>query len=1140
MAPMAERCRKSYQSTKKKTKVTDADIINFKLPSQVAAQAVQQAKQLNQQSSQLNQQSKPVFQLKQTGVNLLPPVTATVLPAGLSQAITLITNQNKLATTPNSSETLQSTTTSGETQINIPFQPLPENKQTIKIIVLMNEKKFSFEMDESTKIAEALQKAQAGCSNDFSRFIAESILRQVAKPPILQEVDGKVGQTAGQPTQPTENDEEGGEASSQDSSPSPSKSETGNYQEGKMALCHQCGFCSPSYDFCTRCKAKLPPDVKSICLNRVPVTMPELQSNVVLKRTSEVAVAVADSPKKRQKVSKKKKVEEPVCLTISSDDEDANDSNVDPAITQSAMLKEPVITDEEGGEEAVKDGEYHDPMEEDEQGECDMDSSETDSEWPVALDCRTVRIGSYKVPPNDRVYITLRGIYITIPAIVCENVKIGIPWESIVKILAHFGKGMPVIFIYTTAPMGAKIRKMLGMTDKNNFPYYDPASANESQRRITLLPENISNDCNDLLKKLFLNLERTEYEELSQNEANDILVRASPKEVQNQVQKAVVNTTPRLPNEIQTIMVYPPPPAKGGIPINTEDYACLGEDQFLNDVIIDFYLKYLHQHYLSEKDQSRTHILSTFFYKRLTTKPTSSRRSLHNPVENDPKASAAEKRHSRVKSWTKHVDIFNKDFIIIPINEHSHWFLAVICFPGLTGAVDFDTNQPIDVATDAAKVATAAAAKKQADSSGDKVGGGKSDMMAGKTSLVIGSTTITALGGAAAAAGGDTVTLLQSEEEDRDEADGDDEDFDQASSEEEAPPLQQDTDNSTVKSEIDENKEPEQNAQEPVQESPEAVKEEKLRRSKRKEPRMPIKQPCILIFDSLATASRAKVVATLRDYLKVEYKVKHGVERQFTKEYMKGASPKVPQQTNYTDCGLYVLQYVEAFFEAPITDYHIPIKTLQEWFDVDIVSRKRFDIQQLLHKLMGEQGIDFSTLNLPDLNLAPFHHGLVDYPDSDEEMLGEEEEEEEEDYQEYGEAYRAMCEDARFNGYREEEDEEDEDEDDERRLGVEDGDEEMDCDGGLEDEEEEEEDLDEEEEDCEEEEEKGLERVMCEDMDKELLDEMVPSVVNLKSFRLSRLNQRDDIKLNQSISIVRTGSVSDNNCDSRSTSDNKH
>lgn len=38
-------------------------------------------------------------------------------------------------------------------------------------------------------------------------------------------------------------------------------------------------------------------------------------------------------------------------------------------------------------------------------------------------------------------------------------------------------------------------------------------------------------------------------------------------------------------------MVFPPPPEKGGIALNNQDYACLGEDQFLNDVIIDFYLK---------------------------------------------------------------------------------------------------------------------------------------------------------------------------------------------------------------------------------------------------------------------------------------------------------------------------------------------------------------------------------------------------------------------------------------------------------------------------------------------------------------------------------------------------------------------
>lgn len=77
-----------------------------------------------------------------------------------------------------------------------------------------------------------------------------------------------------------------------------------------------------------------------------------------------------------------------------------------------------------------------------------------------------------------------------------------------------------------------------------------------------------------------------------------------------------------------------------------------------------------------------------------------------------------------------------------------------------------------------------------------------------------------------------------------------------------------------------------------------------------------ISRPCILIFDSLAGASRSRVVATLRDYLTCEYKAKISTSKSFTKENIKGACPKVPQQMNFTDCGLYVLQYVESFFKV--------------------------------------------------------------------------------------------------------------------------------------------------------------------------------------------------------------------------------
>lgn len=71
---------------------------------------------------------------------------------------------------------------------------------------------------------------------------------------------------------------------------------------------------------------------------------------------------------------------------------------------------------------------------------------------------------------------------------------------------------------------------------------------------------------------------------------------------------------------------------------------------------------------LSPEDRARTHVFSSFFYKRLTTKPPAKRKSM-NPIENDPAASPAAKRHSRVKSWTKNVNLFTKDFIVIPINE---------------------------------------------------------------------------------------------------------------------------------------------------------------------------------------------------------------------------------------------------------------------------------------------------------------------------------------------------------------------------------------------------------------------------------------------------------------------------------------
>lgn len=138
-------------------------------------------------------------------------------------------------------------------------------------------------------------------------------------------------------------------------------------------------------------------------------------------------------------------------------------------------------------------------------------------------------------------------------------------------------------------------------------------------------------------------------------------------------------------------------PATGSntVSITHEDYFCLEDESFLNDVIIDFYFKWIQHSIIPVESREKTHVFTTYFYKRLTTRPPRSKNKLH-PVEDDVNLSPAEKRYERVRRWTKKVNIFEKDFVIVPINEHSHWFVAVICYPGLMGKKRMDNDQPVE------------------------------------------------------------------------------------------------------------------------------------------------------------------------------------------------------------------------------------------------------------------------------------------------------------------------------------------------------------------------------------------------------------------------------------------------------------
>lgn len=94
----------------------------------------------------------------------------------------------------------------------------------------------------------------------------------------------------------------------------------------------------------------------------------------------------------------------------------------------------------------------------------------------------------------------------------------------------------------------------------------------------------------------------------------------------------------------------------------------------------------------------------------------------------------------------------------------------------------------------------------------------------------------------------------------------------------------------------------------------------------------------------------------------------------FTKDTIPGHSVKVPQQNNFTDCGLYLLQYVEQFYKDPVRDYRIPIKQLTNWFDTMVVTRKREEISELLIDLIKKFNV--SKLPLPDIKF-PTLNGML-------------------------------------------------------------------------------------------------------------------------------------------------------------------
>ena len=114
------------------------------------------------------------------------------------------------------------------------------------------------------------------------------------------------------------------------------------------------------------------------------------------------------------------------------------------------------------------------------------------------------------------------------------------------------------------------------------------------------------------------------------------------------------------------------------IAITVHDYKTLKEGEYLNDTIIDFYLTFLFETKLSKELKEDVHIYSSHFYSRL--KGNSNNRKLSGRGTFKGKTETA---YERVKSWTRKMNLFSKRMLIFPICEEDHWYLIIVCNPGL-------------------------------------------------------------------------------------------------------------------------------------------------------------------------------------------------------------------------------------------------------------------------------------------------------------------------------------------------------------------------------------------------------------------------------------------------------------------------
>lgn len=343
--------------------------------------------------------------------------------------------------------------------------------------------------------------------------------------------------------------------------------------------------------------------------------------------------------------------------------------------------------------------------------------------------------------------------------------------------------------------------------------------------------------------------------------------------------------------------------------LEARDLERLDDGEYLNDNLIEFYLKYLKNQLeqSSPETAKKVYFFNTFFFASLTRK---GRRGIN---------------YDAVQKWTRSIDIFSYDYVVVPICESQHWYVAIICnLPTLFKdrgigemLLEDSEDEPRQTLQD----------NSFRDPFVELSAGSPDRGSVQTTALLV----------------GESVSLIKETETPIEQYPSR---FDGLSLEPflKSPEIETEycaaqTTNGNSEFGTSDQFLPDAQAAKQVVQNPEQkekdttptelgekvscrgfnmkahIEKKKKRKPPPSGPRIDPNIPLIITFDSLGL-SHPQTNKALKDYLAAEGKAKRAIE--LNTSQLKGiTAKKIPHQENYSDCGLFLLGYIAKFLEGP-------------------------------------------------------------------------------------------------------------------------------------------------------------------------------------------------------------------------------